>query len=143
MNICVVGDSMTDVYVEVVVDRISPEAPVPVMREISRRSVPGGAANCARNVESLGGHVYLVSLGTDGGESFWPNGSWISESPRLPTVKTRYVANGQQIARLDVEERNSVGLAFWRKNGFQEIGKRTDHIAGVTLRNVEMEKSLR
>jgi ribosomal protein S18 acetylase RimI-like enzyme len=45
-------------------------------------------------------------------------------------------------ARLEVEERNTLGLGFWHKQGFREIGRRTEHVAGVTLRNVEMEKLL-
>ena len=53
-RLLVVGDAMLDMYVETAVRRISPEAPVPVADVRSRWSVPGGAANVARNLGSLG-----------------------------------------------------------------------------------------
>ena len=65
-RLLVVGDAMLDVYVETEVRRISPEAPVPVADVRSRWSVPGGAANVARNLVSLGCRASLLALcGTD------------------------------------------------------------------------------
>src|SRR3954469_15240072 len=66
-QILVVGDSMLDIYVDGAVERISPEAPVPVMRQLRTREAPGGAANVATNIVGLGGAAHLVSsAGADG-----------------------------------------------------------------------------
>ena len=66
-QILVVGDSMLDIYVDGAVERISPEAHVPVMRQVAIRETPGGAANVAANVVGLGGAAHLVSCaGADG-----------------------------------------------------------------------------
>ena len=112
-RVLVVGDLMLDRYVRGSVDRVSPEAPIPVMRVDGEDEMLGGAGNVARNVASLGGQVTLVGLiGTD-----WP-GARVTEllggeegieflsvvNPDTPTtVKTRYLASGQQLLRADVE----------------------------------------
>ena len=59
-RILVVGDLMLDRYMEGSVDRISPEAPVPVLRHTASREMLGGAGNVAANIASLGGKVELV-----------------------------------------------------------------------------------
>ena len=59
-RVLVVGDVILDEYIDGDAARISPEAPVPVLRFTSQRSVLGGAANTAANVVSLGGHATLV-----------------------------------------------------------------------------------
>ncbi len=61
-RIAVVGDAMLDVYLKGDVDRISPEAPVPVVRVRERRSALGGAANVAQNVAALGAKAELVAV---------------------------------------------------------------------------------
>lgn len=112
-RILVVGDLMLDRYVAGAVDRVSPEAPVPVMRVDRETEMPGGAGNVARNVASLGGRAALVgSVGDDAA------GARLTElladeegltlhavvRPDAPTtVKTRYLASGQQLLRADVE----------------------------------------
>ena len=66
-RVAVIGDVMLDCYMSGTVNRISPEAPVPVMRVTDERAVPGGAANVAANLASLGLGVNLVGLaGQDG-----------------------------------------------------------------------------
>ena len=66
VRILVVGDVMLDRYVSATVERISPEAPIPVARVESRWEVPGGAANVARNLARLGVRTRLAGLcGTD------------------------------------------------------------------------------
>ena len=60
-HVLVVGDAMLDVYLRGSVDRISPEAPVPVIRVESEVSAPGGAANVAMGVAALGADCRLVS----------------------------------------------------------------------------------
>src|SRR5919199_2891107 len=69
-RVAIVGDAMLDVYLRGDVDRISPEAPVPVVRVRERRHALGGAANVAHNVTALGAQCELVAaIGADrGGE---------------------------------------------------------------------------
>ena len=109
-----IGDVMLDRFVYGVVDRISPEAPVPVLRQTRAASMPGGAANVARNLASLGLEAVIVgAVGTD--EAGIELNELLSHSPgikarlvpmrgRPTTQKTRLVAGGQQLLRLDAEE---------------------------------------
>lgn len=113
LNVLIVGDVMLDRYCWGSVDRISPEAPVPVVRLAHNTNVPGGAANVASNVAGLGARPILVGIvgdDEDGSvlptslESFGVPGSHIIPIPgRRTTVKTRIVAHGQQVIRLDQE----------------------------------------
>src|SRR5690348_17639770 len=67
-RIAIVGDAMLDVYLRGDVDRISPEAPVPVVRVRDRKYALGGAANVAQNVIAVGARCDLVAaVGDDGG----------------------------------------------------------------------------
>src|SRR3954466_14163617 len=69
-RVAVVGDAMLDVYLRGDVERISPEAPVPVVRVRERRYALGGAANVAQNVAAIGGRCDLVAaVGPDTGGS--------------------------------------------------------------------------
>jgi D-beta-D-heptose 7-phosphate kinase/D-beta-D-heptose 1-phosphate adenosyltransferase len=109
-----IGDVMLDRFVYGVVSRISPEAPVPVLRQTRAVSMPGGAANVARNLSSLGLlPVIIGSVGTDeaGAElsALLDQSSGISAhlvplKDRPTTLKTRLVAGGQQLLRLDAED---------------------------------------
>ncbi|MGA8594669.1 MAG: D-glycero-beta-D-manno-heptose-7-phosphate kinase [Bryobacteraceae bacterium] len=114
-TILVVGDLMLDEYVFGGVSRISPEAPVPVLDVKNRRYVPGGAANVAANLRSLGAHVRLAgAVGEDaaGGtlrsallEAGIGDELLVPVRGRVTTAKTRVVAGQQQIVRFDSEER--------------------------------------
>ncbi|WP_429931670.1 D-glycero-beta-D-manno-heptose-7-phosphate kinase [Agrobacterium vitis] len=114
-KVLVVGDVMLDRFVYGNVERVSPEAPVPVLHFKSQMEMLGGAANVARNVVSLGGQSVLIGVVGDDeagraicGELATRDGveTHIVKSSKIPTtVKTRFVANGQQIMRLDVEVR--------------------------------------
>ena len=113
----VVGDLMVDHYVSGTVDRISPEAPVPVLRASEEATVLGGAANVAANVCGLGGKATLVGLlGKDeAGEQLvsmcGDAGVELDGVLRRPnvmtTVKKWIVAGGQQLIRIDSEEWSS------------------------------------
>jgi len=113
-RVLVVGDVMLDRYVVGEVRRISPEAPIPVLRRTGGSAVPGGAANVARNAAALGAHTVLVgTVGADaaGAELAALLGATPGLEPRLvcapgrpTTVKTRFVSHGQQLLRLDEEE---------------------------------------
>jgi D-beta-D-heptose 7-phosphate kinase/D-beta-D-heptose 1-phosphate adenosyltransferase len=112
-RVVVVGDAMLDVYLRGDVERISPEAPVPVVRVTERRHALGGAANVANNVVALGAQCELVAaIGADrGGEilrsmlrEIDADGSALVEVDRPTTTKTRVVARSQQLVRVDEED---------------------------------------
>jgi len=111
-RVLVLGDAMLDEYLVGDCSRISPEAPVPVLRVNSARRVLGGAANTAANVVSLGGHATLIALvGNDeGGQTLRRCASdagidLLAVDHGLTTLrKTRVVGQQQQIVRLDYEE---------------------------------------
>ena len=113
LNILVIGDIMIDKYVWGKVDRISPEAPVPIVRVHKHENRLGGAANVALNVQSLGANPIICAIvGEDhegqelkslmeehGLNSF----GILALANRLTTVKTRVIAHNQQIVRIDSE----------------------------------------
>jgi D-beta-D-heptose 7-phosphate kinase/D-beta-D-heptose 1-phosphate adenosyltransferase len=114
-RIAVIGDVILDSYITGSVSRISPEAPVPVVHFKDERLSPGGAANVAANVASLGGSVRLVGLiGTDAtsgqlidllaGIGSIETHSLVRSSSRPTTLKTRIIGERQQIVRIDREE---------------------------------------
>ena len=111
-HIVVVGDAMLDVYLRGDVDRVSPEAPVPVVRVRERRLALGGAANVAQNVAALGAKATLVAaVGKDeaAGQikkalaAIGAASGGLVEVARPTTTKTRVVARGQQLVRVDEE----------------------------------------
>lgn len=113
-RLLIVGDVMLDEYLWSTVQRISPEAPVPVIQVQRRSYVAGGAANTATNVLSLGGNVLLAgAIGSDHpGEVLRQvlaahsiDGAGLIVDPERPTtVKTRVIAQNQQVARIDSEQ---------------------------------------
>ena len=112
VRVLVVGDVMLDHYIAGQVKRISPEAPVPVVSVAKRWSVPGGAANVARNLVRLGVDVAVAGVvGQDAAADDLraalaaegiADGLTASASRRT-TCKTRVLAQGQQLLRLDEE----------------------------------------
>ena len=108
-----VGDVMLDRFVYGDVERISPEAPIPVFRIISENVMLGGAGNVARNIAGLGGRTRFVSIvGSDQagrdvtaqvGEIVDLDARLITDTSRNTTIKTRYIASGQQMMRADYE----------------------------------------
>lgn len=112
-RVCIVGDAMLDLYLRGDVDRISPEAPVPVVRVRERRQALGGAANVAQNVAALGAQCDLVAVVGDdrAGEmlrTMLASGGMADRSlvtvTRPTTTKTRVMARSQQLVRVDEEE---------------------------------------
>jgi len=114
LNILVLGDVMVDRYLEGAVDRISPEAPVPVVRLQKSENRLGGAANVALNLAALGAKPYLVSMvGKDEAADqlleLLPaagisNRGIIQSEDRRTTIKTRVLAQSQQLLRVDTED---------------------------------------
>ncbi len=112
-NVLVVGDSMLDKYWFGDTNRISPEAPVPVVRIVRSEERPGGAANVALNVASLGVKTTLMGIiGADENGSHLkgllaPTGicCQLLSDPAVKTIlKLRIVARQQQLVRIDFEE---------------------------------------
>ena len=113
IKIAVIGDLMLDEYIMGKVDRISPEAPVPVVKVTEEKFVLGGAANVINNLAALGANVYCGGLvGKDKNaekliNSFPKNVdcNLILKVENRPTiVKKRVIAGHQQLLRLDWEE---------------------------------------
>ena len=117
-RVLIIGDIMIDRYQWGKVERISPEAPVPVVRVVEESHKLGGAGNVARNIKHLGGTPHLVSIrGNDGHGAKLEEllASWSIESSmvvsdaRPTTVKTRVIAENQQIVRIDEENDAPLG----------------------------------
>jgi rfaE bifunctional protein kinase chain/domain len=113
-RLAVIGDSMLDRFLWGRVDRISPEAPVPVVR-LERETVKlGGAANVAANIRALGAEVILCGIwgpdeaGKQMKELLAERGidaAGMVETPNRPTtIKTRIIAHNQQVVRTDRED---------------------------------------
>ena len=113
-NVLIVGDIMLDRYLTGNVSRISPEAPVPILEKINIDIMPGGAANVALNIKTLGSNPVLLSVvgdddnGTKLKECIKENNIStdyiIKDNTRQTTVKTRIMSNGQHILRIDEED---------------------------------------
>jgi rfaE bifunctional protein kinase chain/domain len=113
LQILVVGDLMLDRYIYGGVDRISPEAPVPVVRVTSEKTMPGGGANVAANLRCLGAKVDVAgTIGTDSAGKNLIDAlrdlnigvRYVARNPEMPTtVKMRIVAERQQVVRVDWE----------------------------------------
>ena len=113
-NILVVGDVMIDRYLTGAVDRVSPEAPVPVVQLQNVDNRLGGAANVALNLKALGATPYLCSIvGTDENadlflgllpENGLSNKGILQSKNRRTTIKTRVIAQNQHLLRVDTED---------------------------------------
>ena len=148
-RVLVVGDVMLDRYWFGEVERISPEAPVPVVRVARREDRLGGAANVARNVAALGGHVTLVGvLGQDeAGDSVRRlateagiQGDLIADNELHTTLKMRVLGRQQQLLRVDFEQHPSqasldaVDAALARHLANHDIVVLSDYAKGVLTR---------
>jgi len=112
-RVLVVGDVMLDRYVSGSASRLSPEAPIPVLRPTASRATLGGAANVALNIATLGGHVLLVGvIGDDApgqevsqllAATAGIEAHLVSVASRPTTAKTRFMVGVHQLLRLDEE----------------------------------------
>ncbi len=117
-NILIIGDVMIDAYLFGKVDRISPEAPVPVVSVVKREHRPGGAANVALNISSLGSTPYLCGvIGNDEKAHQFVNlmkqynlntEGLIKDNSRPTTTKFRIIGNNMQMLRVDEESTNTI-----------------------------------
>lgn len=121
MPVLVVGDVMVDRYLYGRVDRISPEAPVPIVQLQSEEQRLGGAANVALNLKAMGAEPILCSvLGADEngellrgelGVQGLSDEGLLALPSRQTTVKTRILAQHQQLMRIDREQTNDLNAA--------------------------------
>ncbi|MGB9755864.1 MAG: D-glycero-beta-D-manno-heptose-7-phosphate kinase [Desulfurella sp.] len=118
LKIAVVGDVMLDHYIFGNVDRISPEAPVPVLNVKDEKFYLGGAANVAKNLKDLGIDVYLIGcVGKDDSANIFKKlcsnaniNAKLIQTNHITTKKTRIVAHSQQIVRVDREHKQPIDL---------------------------------
>lgn len=138
-RILVVGDVMLDRYWFGEVDRISPEAPVPVVRVTKQELRLGGAANVARNIAALGAHVCLMGLvGEDEAGRQVRDlmaksgiGDALTQDARLSTtLKLRVNGRAQQLLRIDFEEPPPPDLLERKQTRF---GQRIDEFDSVVF----------
>ncbi|MSO91999.1 MAG: D-glycero-beta-D-manno-heptose-7-phosphate kinase [Rhodospirillales bacterium] len=112
-RVLIVGDVMLDHFVYGSVERISPEAPIPVLRIARETAMLGGAGNVARNVAALGGRVVLIgAIGTDVAgkrvrklvsQETGVTDALLADKARRTSTKTRYFGGNQQMLRADEE----------------------------------------
>jgi D-beta-D-heptose 7-phosphate kinase/D-beta-D-heptose 1-phosphate adenosyltransferase len=121
-TVLVLGDIMFDRYVTGQVRRLSPEAPIPVLRYAAARMVLGGAGNVANNVASLGARAILVGTVGDDRHGHDPAGSGVAVPDgillrtvvlpgRSSTLKTRFMTGAHQLLRLDEEDSTPIDAA--------------------------------
>jgi D-beta-D-heptose 7-phosphate kinase/D-beta-D-heptose 1-phosphate adenosyltransferase len=154
-SVLVVGDVMLDRFLVGRVERISPEAPVPVVAFDREEARVGGAANVAANVAALGGPVHLVGLvGTDEGADRLRSGlmahgidpgGLLADPDRRTTTKMRVVTTrNQQVARVDYEtdaeasgpvEERLIARAMARAGSVQAIVV-SDYMKGAVTREL-------
>ncbi len=118
LNIVIIGDVMIDRYLEGKVNRISPEAPVPVVHLQDEDNRLGGAANVALNIEAMGATPYLFSvIGDDSNGTVFQellpqnniSAKYLTKSAgRTTTVKTRVIAQHQHLLRVDREDTSQI-----------------------------------
>ncbi len=116
LNVLIIGDVMIDSYYFGKVDRISPEAPVPIVAVNKKEFRLGGAANVALNIKALGANPILCAvIGNDNdGENFssllaaekLSSEGIVKSNARITTVKTRIIGNKHQVLRVDSENSN-------------------------------------
>jgi len=118
LKVLIIGDVMIDSYIYGDIERISPEAQVPVVLVKHKEDRLGGAANVARNIHSMGAKPILCSvIGTDSkgdvyiklmNEQNLSVDGIIRSNDRITTVKTRVIGNKHQIARIDEEQEHEI-----------------------------------
>lgn len=124
-RILVVGDVMLDHYIWGTVNRISPEAPVPVVNVTKETVLLGAAANVVNNIRSLGGQVKICGvIGRDeagrqlermlDAQGITTDGLIVDDG-RPTTIKTRVIAHNQQVVRFDRETKDGIGKEIHRR----------------------------
>ncbi|MES2386906.1 MAG: bifunctional ADP-heptose synthase [Bacteroidota bacterium] len=130
LKVLIIGDVMVDTYTHGKVDRISPEAPVPVLHVTGREERLGGAANVALNVSALGAKPYLCSaIGNDVegdmllrlmAQSNLPDDGILRSDSRITTTKQRVMSGAHHLLRVDTEDIGQLNIEV-RKNLLERI----------------------
>lgn len=142
VKIAVVGDMMLDEYLIGKVNRISPEAPVPVVNIEEERFVLGGASNVANNLCTLEGNVLVYGvIGEDtNGDKFLTElknknidcSGIVKDSSRPTIIKSRVLSQGQQLLRLDWEKDTNISEEIQNKI-IENIEKNIENIDAILL----------
>ena len=113
LNIMVIGDIMVDEYITGGVNRISPEAPIPILNYKEMNRISGGASNVAHNIATLGSHISMVGVIGKDEAGYWIRehleesginvDGLLEEDNRPTTVKRRFATKSQQLLRVDME----------------------------------------
>ena len=124
-KIIIIGDLMIDAYNFGVVDRISPEAPVPILNVTEKDYRLGGAGNVAKNIKALGATPIMCSvIGNDENAIILRSlltvknkisDKYVINAERITTSKTRMISSGQQLMRLDSEDTTPLTESLTRK----------------------------
>ncbi len=124
-KVLIIGDVMIDAYIFGVVNRISPEAPVPVLNVNNREYRLGGASNVAKNIKALGATPIMCSvIGNDENAIILRSlltkknkisDKYIINAERITTSKTRMISHSQQLLRLDSEDSTPLNENLTRK----------------------------
>ena len=128
-----VGDLILDHYVHGNIDRISPEAPIPILKANDRNyNILGGCGNVARNICSANNKCHLISIvgNDDDGLKLKDimkkiknlTSSIIVDPDRCTTKKTRYVCENQQILRVDKEMENPISVCTLFFSSYKAFG---------------------
>ena len=139
-RILVVGDIMVDHFVYGTVNRISPEAPVPVVNVKSEKLMPGGAANVVSNAAKLGAKVYVAGVVGDDyngdvlkrlvGKGKVDSSNILTLKNFQTIIKTRVIAHNQQIVRFDREDNGKFTDKVYKQlmDGIKKIGDDIDAV---------------
>jgi rfaE bifunctional protein kinase chain/domain len=120
LNVLIIGDVMVDAYMWGNVNRISPEAPVPIVSVTKKENRLGGAANVALNIQAMGANPILCSvIGDDDGSKLFfdllkkrklSSKGILKSEQRITTVKTRILGGNHQMLRVDEEIENVIDV---------------------------------
>ena len=142
IKIAVIGDMMLDEYLIGKVNRISPEAPVPVVNIEEERFVLGGASNVANNLKSLEGQVrvYGVIGEDDNGKKFTSelevkgieSDGIVVDDSRPTIIKSRVLSQGQQLLRLDWEKDTNISKEI-QEALIKKVERDIDEIDAILL----------
>ena len=123
-SILVIGDAFLDIFGEYDTIKISPEAPIPIIKKTKNKFFIGGAANVANNIKSIGGKVFLISRGSNDKNSYklkkllFKNkiNHIFFKEPGYPTIiKERYFSQNQQLLRVDNDKISPINLTLEKK----------------------------
>lgn len=132
---------MLDIFIYGNVDRISPEAPVPVVEITSEKMMPGGAANVARNLTTLGVKVTIAGIASkdENGQNLIKmlkkdniDCSLFIDDGRTTSVKTRIIGHSQQMVRVDREEKHKLSHEYTLKL-IKQIENNIDEFDGIII----------